>query len=504
MSMKQKSLYIFRDLCLVLLLLTLATVLGAIFQHYGFHKTNIVVVYIFSVLLLARFTKGYFWGIAASVISLLLFNWFFTEPYFTLKVNDMTYIITFAIMTLTAIFTSAITTKAKQSAEEARERENESNTLYQMTNHLTDAEGVDAIADVIVRSVSEILSCPSAFIGFDERGVPERVFTQCKQDGSIIRRELEGGEELQKRMEQLHDAVDMTDRDHNYPVWGKSSLLAVIRIPREIGDGMSHSQTRMLHSIMESAALALERLISLQEQAKSRQETTQERYRANLLRAISHDIRTPLSGMMGTSEMLIGLTEPEDPRYAMATDIYTDAQWLHGLVENILNLTKLQDGKLSLDKQPEAMEEVIAAALMVMEKRLPDRTVQVEMPDNVVIAPMDAKLISQVLINLLDNAAKHTPKNAEISISVSADEQNVYVTVADRGCGISERDLPYIFQMFYTTSAKSPDSKRGVGLGLAICESIVEAHGGSIYAENREGGGAAFIFKLPMEVNANE
>lgn len=502
--MKSKKLRMLRDLGLVILLLSLATAAGSLFQHLEFHKTNVVVVYIFSVLLIARFTKGYLWGIIASGISLLLFNWFFTEPYFTLKVNDMTYIITFAIMTLTAIFTSALTTKAKQSAEQAREREHESNTLYRMTNHLTDAESVEAVAQITVRSVSEVLGCPSAFIGFDERGLPESTFTQRKEDGSTIRRELDGAEELQKRMEQLHGSMDVTDRGCDFPIYGKSAILAVLRIPRGVGEAMSPAQTRMLHSIMESAALALERMRSLQAQAKSREETAQERYRANLLRAISHDIRTPLSGIMGTSEMLMGRTEPDDARYAMAKDIYTDAQWLHGLVENILNLTKLQDGKLALDKQPEAVEEVIGAALMVMEKRLPDRTVQVDIPDNVLIAPMDAKLISQVLLNLLDNAAKHTPHDAEISISASEEDGQVRISVADRGCGIAARDLPYIFQMFYTTASKSPDAKRGVGLGLAICQSIVEAHGGSIYAENREGGGAAFIFTLPMEVDANE
>lgn len=495
---KPHLLRILRDLGLALLLLAIATAIGLGFQHLEFHKTNIVVLYIFSVLLIARFSKGYLWGILASVISILLFNWFFTEPYFTLKVDDPTYLITFAIMALTAIFTSALTTKAKQSAEEARERENESNALYRVTNHLTDAEDMEAIAEVTVHSVSEVLGCPSAFIGFDEQGTPESTFTQRREDGSIIRRELDGAEELRRRMELLHGSVEVTERDYDFPIYGKAAILAVLRIPREAGEAITPSQTRMLHSIMESAALALERLRSLRAQAKSREETTQERYRANLLRAISHDIRTPLSGMMGTSEILMSKTEQTDPRYAMARDIYTDALWLHGLVENILNLTKLQDGRLTLVKQPEAVEEVIAAALMVMEKRLPDRTVQVEIPDNVVIVPMDAKLISQVLVNLLDNAAKHTPIDAEISISVVSERESVRITVADRGSGIPERDLPYIFQMFYTTAGKSPDAKRGVGLGLAICQSIVEAHGGSIRAENRKGGGAAFIFTLPM------
>lgn len=502
--MQRKKIDILLNILFAVLFLIAATFLGAVFQHLGLHKTNIVVVYIFSVLLISRFTTGYFYGIISSVVSILLFNWFFTEPFYTLKVNDMTYIVTFAIMMLISVFTSAITTKAKKSAEEAREREKESNALYLMTNHLTDTESTDEIAEITITAVADMLGCSVSFIGFDEKGVPENTFIQRKEDGTIIRRKLDDTTELHKRINQLHTAVDITEKYYDYPVYGKASTLAVLRIPRNIGELMSASQTRMLHSVLESAALALEHLQSMQAQAKSREETTQERYRANLLRAISHDIRTPLSGIMGTSEMLMGTLSPEEHAYTLAKDIYGDALWLHGMVENILNLTRLQDGKLTLDKQPEAVEEVISAALMVMEKRLPDRSVDVEIPDNVIIAPMDARLISQVLVNLLENAAKHTPKEKEIGISVKSDEKNVEITVFDRGNGISPQDLPHIFKMFYTTSGKIPDARQGVGLGLAICQSIVEAHGGNISAENRGGGGALFKFSLPLEVTTHD
>lgn len=489
----------FRDMGLTLLVLLLSTLLGGVFSYLGFHETNIVVVYVFSVLLISRFTRGYAYGIAASVVSLLLFNWFFTEPYFTFKVNDPTYLLTFAVMMLTSVLTSALTTKAKQSAEQARERETESNALYRMTNHLTDAEDADAISGIIAKATGEVLDCNTAFVCFDENGDPEKTFIQRKEDASLIRRELKNADDLRRRIEQLRGEVDITEEDYLYPIYGKTDVLAVLRVPLEVGRNMTESQTRMIHSIIESAALALERLRSLKEQAKSREETIQERYRGNLLRAISHDIRTPLSGIMGTSEILIRETGETDPRLALAKDIYRDAQWLHDMVENILNLTKLQDGRLELNKQPEAVEEVIGATLITMEKRLPDRTISVEMPDNVVMVSMDVRLISQVLINLLDNADKHTPTDKQIFLRVTTERERVLVTVADEGCGISETDLPHIFKKFYTTGCKSPDAKRGVGLGLAICRSIVEAHGGTITARNRQECGAEFTFTLPME-----
>lgn len=500
--MKRKPWIILRDIGLSLLLLAAATGIGAVFQRLEFHDTNVVLVYIFSILLIARFTKGYVFGILSSGVSVILFNWFFTEPYYTLKVNDPTHLITFAIMTLTAILTGTLTAKIKQAAVEAKEREDQSNALYRMTNRLTDAEDEDAIAQVILQSVTNVLGCESEFLAFDADGTPKKTFLHHTADGRTVRRELNEPDELKQRIEHLHGSVDVTADNHNYPIYGKSSVLAVLRIPKQAGDAITPAKTQVLHSIMESAALALERLRSLQAQAESREETIRERYRSNLLRAISHDIRTPLSGIMGTAEILMGRTDRDDPRYDMATDVYNDAQWLHGLVENILNLTKLQDGKLTLDKQPEAVEEVVGAALMVMEKRLPDRNIHIEMPDNVVVAPMDAKLISQVLVNLLDNAAKHTEKDAEISISVATEEEAVRITVTDRGTGIAPKDLPHIFQSFYTTASRSPDAKRGVGLGLAICQSIVKAHGGTISAENREGGGAAFTFTLPTEGDA--
>ena len=426
----------------------------------------------FSVLLISRVTRGYAYGICASVISLLLFNWFFTKPYYTLKVNDMTYFITFAIMTFTSIMTSTLTTKEKQAAAEAHEREYESNALYQMTNHLSDAEDASAIAEITVKASSDVLNSNTACICFDENGTPEKSFIQHKSDGTIIRRELTNPEELKRRMEIMNDSSETIGNECCYPIYGKSMILAVLRVPLDTCSTMSPSQAMMLHSIIESAALAFERLRSLQAQAKSREEATQERYRSNLLRTISHDIRTPLSGILGTSEMLMDKLKQEDSNYILARDIYQDAEWLHNLVENILNLTKLRDGKLVLDKQTEAIEEVIGAALMVMEKRFPDRVFDVDIPDEVIVVPMDARLITQVMVNLLDNASKHTPADKQILISVISDVEKVSISVADRGTGISEQDLPNIFQMFYTTRSKGADTRNGVGLGLAICQSM--------------------------------
>lgn len=483
-----------------------ATAAGLLFSKFQFPETNIVVVYILSVVLTARFTKGYLYGIAATGIATCAFNYFFTEPYLTLSVNDASYLVTFVIMSVTSILTSTLTSKVKQKALEAQEKEEEASALYQLTNHLTDARDIADIAGIAVKTISGIMGCRAACLCFDEEGSPEQSFIQQKNEKEQVRRMLEEPEVLRQRMGNLHRGYEEGPEFWDWPIYGREALLGVMRIPKETAVNMSEAQMRMLRSMIESTALAMDRVRSAQERIKTREEILQERYRGNLLRAISHDLRTPLSGIMGTSEMLMGMTEKEDARYGMAEGIYKDAAWLHSLVENILNLTRLQDGRLVLDKQPEAVEEVIGAALMAIEKRAPEREVEVKIPEDLLLVPMDAKLIGQVLVNLLDNAVKHTDPGKEISVlvRVAEEEQMAVFTVADRGSGISGEDLPHIFQMFYTARGQGADAKRGVGLGLAICESIVTAHGGTITAQNRiDGEGSEFTFTLPLEDREN-
>ena len=498
---------VFQGLLCAAILVCLATGIGWMFRLLQFPETNIVVVYILSVILTARFTDGFIWGILATVLSTCAFNIFFTQPYYTMSVDDPTYLITFAIMAITSIITSALTSKAKEMTAEAIRNGQESGALYYLTSHLADAESADQIAGITVETVSHIMDCKAACLCFDEQGKPERTFIQQKTQAEQVRRSVSNPDELQHRMENLRTDYDAGEEFYDWPIYGSESALGVLRIPKERAEVLTDQQKKLLHSMIESTAMAMDRLRVMKERIRSREEANQERYRGNLLRAISHDLRTPLAGIMGTSEMIMDMTDKSDARYTLADGIYKDADWLHALVENILSLTRLQDGHLTLHKEQEPVEEVIGAAVAAMEKRAPEREIAVHIPDEILMVPMDARLIGQVLTNLLDNAVKHTQPGEEISVTVSEDsEQKTAVfTVADRGTGISAQDLPNIFQMFYTTKGKGPDAKRGIGLGLAICESIVTAHGGTINARNQGSGkGAVFTFTLPLEENTDD
>jgi len=490
------------SLIVVTLFLLIASGTGYLFDQAGFPETNIVIVYLLAILLISRFTKGYWYGIVASIAGTLLFNYLFTSPYYTLAVDNPSYIITFVIMTTTALITSAITTRAKKNTIKAQEKEAETKALYNLTSRLTDALDIHEIAEISTRMLSDALNCKAACLCFDENGKPEDYYTQQSDTGELVYIKIEDAIDLKHQVEGVRMGYVINEAFYDWPIYGQENILGIIRIPVEKAEELNETQTRILHSMIENTALAMDRVYLAYQRLKSHEETTQERYRGNLLRGISHDLRTPLSGIMATSEMLIEMTDSIDPRIDMIKAINKDSIWLHSLVENVLSLTRLQNGKLALTKEKEAIEEIIDQSIRQIKKRIENVKIRVTMPDELTLVPMDAKLIMQVFINLLENAVKHSPnvKVIDIIVELAYESGSMVVRIKDNGNGIAEEDLNNIFEPFYTSSTKHADAKNRIGLGLSICETIVKAHGGEIKAKNREDKhGAEFIFTLPLE-----
>lgn len=492
---------------IMLVLVIAASATGYFFRAMGLLETNIAIVYLLAVLLTARFTDGYVFGILASLLAAFFFNFLFVDPIYTFSVYAHRYVITFIIMTIAALVTSTLTTHAKQNAIDAREKEAGTKILYTLTNHLTEAEDIHDIARIATRAISKMLNSSVGCLWLDPNGKPEQIFSQQVSPQKQIRREIPDVDALLHRIEGLKTDYDIGPEFYDWPIYGRETTLGIIRVANETAKVMNESQTRMLHAMIESTALAMDRFRATQQRIEFNEEIARERFRGNLLRSISHDLRTPLAGIIGTSEMLLNMTAKDDLRYPLMAGIHKDANWLHSLVENILSLTRLQDGKLVLNKQEEAAEEVVGAAIRHISRYYPEYEIAVNVPDELLLVPMDAKLIRQVLINLLDNAVKHTSLQDEICVSVTKDaEKNCAVfSVRDSGEGITDSELPNIFQMFYTSRVKHSDAQPGIGLGLPICDAVVKAHGGSITAHNRvDGPGVELIFTLPLEVVDHE
>ena len=241
----------------------------------------------------------------------------------------------------------------------------------------------------------------------------------------------------------------------------------------------------------------------IKKQEQIRLEVEKEKMRGNLLRAVSHDIRTPLTSIVGSTSALIENAGEisEETKQELIGDIRSEAQWLIRIVENLLSITRIgsETGEAKIDKQEELVEEIISSAVLKFKKRFPDLKVVIRMPEEMVLVPMDGILIEQVLVNLLENAAVHGKYTTEIEISVEVVSENVKVIVEDNGVGLKETALSKIFDgSMQSEEEKTSDSKRNMGIGLSVCKTIVQAHKGKMKAENREAGGARFIFWLPM------
>lgn len=229
-------------------------------------------------------------------------------------------------------------------------------------------------------------------------------------------------------------------------------------------------------------------------------ETEKEKMRGNLLRAISHDLRTPLTGILGASGALIDNGDLIDPasRRELLTGIHDDAEWLLRMVENVLSVTRISGGAPSLKKVCEPLDEVFSRVAAKARKRFPQIELTIRIPSEVALVPMDEMLIVQVLINLIDNAVRHSGSNL-VDLSAETEEGMVRIVVRDHGHGIPPEDLPTLFEGFGSRDRESSDSTRGLGIGLSICRTIVEGHGGRIFARNLPDGGACISFTLPTE-----
>jgi two-component system sensor histidine kinase KdpD len=472
-----------KDVAITLSLNVSATLLSFLIQHIGLSEVNIVVIYILSVLITSRYTKGYSYGIVASIISMLSFNFFFTEPLYTLHVSESTYIFTFIVMLLAAIFTSALTSKLISLKELANEREKQAQILYNITSSLAKTGGVSDVAAVSAQCLSNLLECDITCIVIQPKENTAQKLKVEKASRRIVSDDINISE------------IEGINRNHyTFPITVRGKVICFVYLPKKL-ETMNDENRFLLDSVIMQITFAMERELLTSEKEAARAETERERFKSNLLRAISHDLRTPLTGITGAAEMLLQNLEDEE-NIKIVQGIYEDSGWLTRLVENVLSLTRIQEGRLSLNIQPEAVEEIVAEAINRALKYAPNHKILISVPNEVLFIPMDGKLIEQVLINLVDNAIKHTTPSNEINVSVWVDDKRTWFEVSDNGTGINKDDLPKIFEMFFVSNTSHTDAKRGIGLGLTICKSIVNYHGGEIYAENNSAGGVTFRFYL--------
>ncbi len=459
-----------------------------------FELPNIVMLFLLAVLLVAlRHGRGP--AVLASFLSVAEFDFFFVPPRFSFAVSDVQYVFTFAVMLIVALIAGQLTAGLQYQAKAATRRERRVRALYEMARDFSGALLTQQIAEICDRFFAAEFGARSELMALDEEG---RILPQAAgtAEGRVS----------------VEPGIAQWAADHGAPAGLGTDTLAASRVlylplhapmrvrgvlaiePGDPSRLLGPEQVRLLDTVARLAAIAVERVHYVDVAQQSTVQMESERLRNSLLAAISHDLRTPLSVLVGLADSL-SLSRTAKDQESVVARIREQAGRLRSLVENLLDMARLQAGRVALNRQWHSLEEQIGAALRAMGTALEGHPAQVHLPADLPLVEFDAALMERVLCNLMENATKFTPPGSRIEIFAEQANDRVLIRIEDNGPGLPAGREEELFEKFVRGDRES--ATPGVGLGLAICRAIVEAHGGTIHAHNRPQGGARFVIDLP-------
>lgn len=483
-----------------------STLIITVLIHLSNHNLNVPIYYILVVVMVSILTTSYVWGIITAITATIATYFLFTFPYSTLSLRKSISPINFFSFFLVSVIISVVTSYIMSKVRHAGEKQERTNKLNEINNKLLVTNGLDNIIELILKYAVEF-SRKTVVIYPDNPQTGNNGIIKTKNNDHLkilnsyheqfitnwvfINKSPAGvGTDYSPKA----SCIYLPLLSHNH-VWGVLGIYCINQKP------LDHDVLTYLNLMLSPAAMALERQHLSDNQQLMNLETEKEKMRGNLLRAVSHDLRTPLTGMIGASATLIEnkkqLTKKEKDK--LIRNIHEDSTWLLHMVENLLSVTRINEESSSVNKVPEPLEEVVSEAIMRLKKRYPDALVNVKVPLEFLMVPMDATLIEQVIINLVENAIKYSGSENPVEILVEKNEDYVLFHIYDYGIGIAEDKLETIFDGYVHHDRNSVDAVKGFGIGLSICKTIVNAHGGNILAQNHKEGGALFTFSLPLD-----
>lgn len=450
---------------------------------------NIFLIFLLGVAIGVVETKSFYLGILLSILFVLSFNFFFTEPIYTLKMYDANYYISFALFIIVAFICSSLTRRLQKQIEISEYNKELSTKLYKIAHGFLNLAGFREICLYAEKNLTKLLNKKSKIIlkNFKNIKPEEKKYLELITEG-------------------FYDKNIFTpDKQKIYPLKSKEEFFGILIIDCSEGN-IDSKENLLVDTIISQTVITLEReFLNLANEEKNIN-IEREKLKTSLLRGISHDLRTPLTGIAGGAGFLsLNFSEiDKDTACSILKDIENDAIWLSEMVENLLNMTKIQDGKLTINKKKEVVDDIISEAVSKVIKRKEEHQVIIHKTDDILLVPMEGKLIIQVLVNLLDNAFKHSHPHSTVTLDIVDNKEKVIFRISDNDGGIKENDMDKIFENFYSANKEISDKKRGIGLGLSICKAIVNAHGGEIKAFNNNEGGATFEFTLPKKDKIKE
>lgn len=496
------------------LILASCCFIGALFQYLDFYESNIIMVFVLGVVLICSITGHQAYGLISSIVSVLAFDFFFTEPQFTLVAYGHGYPVTFVIMFLVAFLTGSLAIRLRENAKQASKSAYRTTILFDTNQLLQKAESREEIVsttcnqlvkllgkDVVIYMAEDGKLSKQPKVFSSAEGTSEETYTTKKEE-AVAEWVFKNNRSAGATTDTLPDAKCLyLSLRVNENVYG------VVGIVMKDDQILESFESNILLSILDEGAMALENDKNEREKEEAAVMAKNEQIRANLLRAVSHDLRTPLTSISGNASNLLSNDTSLDrnTKQRLYLDIYDDSMWLNSMVEDLLTVARIEEGRLNLRISTELVEDTITEALHHVNRRSVEHHIMVEQEDEFLMAKMDGKLIVQVIINIVDNAIQYTPVGSHIVISTWRDGDWAVVSVADDGYGVSDDAKALVFDMFYTGDTQIADGCRSSGLGLSICKSIVDAHGGELTVTDNVPHGAVFTFTLPVgEVEIDE
>ncbi|MBK9955045.1 MAG: DUF4118 domain-containing protein [Rhodocyclaceae bacterium] len=455
---------------------------------------NIVMLFLLTVLIIAV-KLGRDAAILASVISVLCFDLFFVPPRFSLAVSNIQYLVTFVVMLVTALTTTHFTSILRQRAQEAVRREQQTRALYHLAKQLAGVLTVEQVIDITGRFVRSQLPATAVVLLSDAQHKIRAADTQASLpiETHLAHAAFESG-----TLARSDGVRGMGYASLYLPLKAPMRVRGVLAVAFDEQSGEPGDESlSLLDALASLIAVALERLHYVEVAQDREVKMLTERLRSSILSALSHDLRTPLTAMVGLADSLF-LVKPALPSAALETAqaLHEQAERLAGLVGNLLDMARLNAGEVTLRREWQPLEEVVGASIKLLGGALAEHPVKVLLDGELPLLEFDAVLIERVLCNLLENAAKYAPAQTPIELRAGPAGAVVEVTVLDRGPGFPAHRREELFNMF--VRGRSESGKPGTGLGLAIFKAIVEAHGGTVAADNRPEGGAQVRFTLPV------
>ena len=498
-----------KDMGISLGIMAVTTLLCWWFNRLGFTDATLITVYILAVLIISFFTNGYLCGMISSLLSVMVFNFLFTVPFFSLKSYGTGYPVTLVVMFFAAFLTSYLTVQVRRQAQQHAQNAYRTEMLLGANRKLQRAANEKEIMEAAAVQISKLLMRSVILYPVRSNQLAEPILIPVGETSDYLAQNAAQPEEREVAKWVIQNNIQAGATTGIYDDAGfwylavrmneGDNICAVAGIRMNKREWVDVFDKNLLLAMLGECAVAVEKERLNRAGEEYAIQIKQEQMRSNLLRSISHDLRTPLTAISGNANMLKdGTVMTEKDKEQIYTDIYEDSVWLIDLVENLLSITRIDGGHLHIHLQPQDMSDILDEAVAHMQSRMKKHHIQIIKPEKLVMVSADSALLVQLLDNLIENAFKYGAEDGTVDITVKMEHKKMILLVADNGPGIPDAEKEKIFEMFYTTRThKSSDDRRGLGIGLALCKIIVQEHNGTIRVYDREPHGAVFEVIMP-------